>query len=262
MEFKIEKKGLDNIKNYNKENIDIAYKFAASAYKEFKGLVKSIVLFGSTARGKDSNDIDILIIIDDVSVTLTKEMIETYRIINQRIVADVSVKLHITSLKLKTFWEYVRAGDPVAINILRDGVALLDTGIFDPLQILLKQGRIRPSKESVYSYYNRAPKTLFNAKWHILQGVVDLYWAVIDSAHAALMNSNIVPPSPELVSEILDQEFVKNGLLEKDYAITMKKFYVLQKKILHRDIKDISGREFDKYHKEAECFVKRMAKFL
>ena len=127
MEFEIKKKGLVNAGQYNKENIDLAYKFASEAYKEFKGLVKSIVLFGSTARGKESNDIDVLIIVDDVSVNLTREMVETYRIINQKIVSKVSDKLHITTLKLTTFWEYVRAGDPVAINILRDGVAVVKT---------------------------------------------------------------------------------------------------------------------------------------
>ena len=84
---------------------------------------------------------------------------------------------------------------------------------------------------------------------------------MIDSAHAALMSANVVPPSPDHVADMLHSEFVKKGLLEKEYEITMKKFYVLQKKILQREIKDISGKEFDKYHKEAEGFVKRMRKF-
>jgi len=81
-------------------------------------------------------------------------------------------------MTLSSFWEYVRAGDPVVINILRDGLALVDSGFFDPLQALLFRGRIRPSQEAINNYYARAPTTLNNSMWHVLQATVDLYWAV------------------------------------------------------------------------------------
>src|SRR3989338_120697 len=189
MEFTVEKRVHPNFESYEEKEIDIAYEFAKKAYKEFGSFLKAIVLFGGVARKKkNTNDIDILLIVDDLSIVISEDMIQAYRIIVQKIVADTSTKLHITTLKFTSFWEYVRAGDPVAINLLRDGIALLDTGFYEPLQSLLMRGRIRPTYESIWSYYSRAPITLTNSRWHITQATLDLYWAVIDSAHAALMS--------------------------------------------------------------------------
>jgi len=39
-------------------------------------------------------------------------------------------------------------------------------------------------------------------------------------------------------------------------------FYKIMKGITHREIKEISGKEYDAYLKEAEEFVYRMQKFI
>lgn len=161
-----------------------------------------------------------------------------------------------------SFWEYARAGDPVAVNILRDGVALIDTGFFEPVQALLIQGRVRPTHESVWSYFGRAPRTLLNSKWHVMQATLDLYWAVIDAAHSALMHEGAIPPSPEHVSDLLEEKLVKKKLLEQKYADIMEKFYKIMKGITHREIKEVTGKEYDGYLKEANTFVERMKKFI
>ncbi|MBC8501134.1 MAG: hypothetical protein ISS25_03990 [Nanoarchaeota archaeon] len=263
MEFKIEKKKKKNVEKYEKSDIDIAYTFSKKVYKEFGKLIKAIIIFGSAARKKKkSKDIDILLIIDDITIALTKELVQTYRIIVEKIIVNTSTKLHVTTLRFTNFWEYVRSGDPVAVNILRDGYALVDTGFFEPLQALLYQGRIRPTPESVWGYFNRAPQTLLNSKWHILQATVDLYWAVIDSAHAALMKMNEVPPSPEHVGDMLEEKLVKPGLLDKKYPRIMRRFYDIMKMITARDIKEISGEQYQEYLKEANDFVKAMQEFI
>ncbi|MFA5796597.1 MAG: hypothetical protein WC916_00995 [Candidatus Woesearchaeota archaeon] len=272
MEFKIESRKGHHTGAYTKEDIDIAYAFAKEARKEFKDLLKAIVLFGSTARkyqvaqesGKKipSKDIDILLIVDDVSVVFNQELIQTYRIILEKIVAKTSRRLHITTLRFTNFWEYIRAGDPIAINILRDGIALLDSGFFDPLQILLFQGRIRPSHESIQNYLALAPQTLQNSKNHILQGTLDLYWAIIDAAHAALMSVNEVPPSPAHVGDMLEEKLVKKGLIHKRHAFTMRQFYALGKSIMHGELLEVSGQQFDVYYAEARDFVFEMKEFI
>ncbi|MBW2999415.1 hypothetical protein KY339_01980, partial [Candidatus Woesearchaeota archaeon] len=180
----------------------------------------------------------------------------------QKIISEVSKRLHITSMRLTSFWEYVKSGDPVAINILRDGVAIIDSGFFEPLQALLKQGRIRPTSESVWSYFTRAPATLHNSKWHIMQATLDLYWAVIDAAHAALMRLKQIPPSPIHVADMLDEKMVKKKLLDKKYVETMRKFYNLSKMITHREIREIKGDEYEGYYKEAEEFVNVIKAFI
>ncbi len=260
--FELKYKLNPNKLKYHEKDVDIAASFAKKVYKELTNLVKAIVVFGSSARreGEKSADVDVLIVIDDVRVELTPELLETYKIIVDKQILDTSRRLHVITLKFTSFWEYVRAGDPVAINILRDGLALVDSGFFDPLQALLYRGRIRPSPESVNNYYARAPATLNNSNWHILQATVDLYWAVIDSAHAALMSLGHIPPSPNHVPDLLE-EIHQKGKLEEKYVITMRKFYKLMKSITHRELGVVTGAEYDVYRREAEEFVKRMGKF-
>jgi predicted nucleotidyltransferase/uncharacterized protein (UPF0332 family) len=267
LEFDIQKRKRQVSDSYSKDAVDIAYTFSKKVYKEFSKFIKAIVLFGSTARkksdGANKGDIDILIIVDDVSIIIDREFVEAYRIIVEKIVAQVNPKkLHITTLKFTSFWEYVRAGDPVAINILRDGIPIIDSGFFEPLQVLLYQGRIRPSPESMWSYFSKAPVTLHNSKWHIKQGVLDLYWAVIDAAHAALMKLNEVPPSPNHVADMLEQKMVQRGLLKQKHVETMRRFYHISRIILHGQITEISGAQFDDYFKEAKEFVEEMQKFI
>src|SRR3989344_9495197 len=115
MEFKVERRPRPNVEKYTRENYDIAYKFAEKAFKEFGTFVKAIILFGSmTKQTKESSsspegdvgDIDVLLIVDDLSIELRPEVVQTYRIIIQKMIADISPKLHVTTLKLTSFWEY------------------------------------------------------------------------------------------------------------------------------------------------------------
>ena len=262
MKFNLKKQKV-GVANYKKEDFDIAYEFSKKLYEEMKDLVKATVLFGSSARKTASQgDIDVLVIIDDLTVRLTPELTEAYTLITEKLITEISPMLHITTLKLTAFWEYVRSGDPVIINMLRDGIALLDTGFFEPIQVLLKQGRIRPTHESVWAYFAKAPSTLYNSKWHLLQATIDLYWAVIDAAHAALMKLGEIPPTPEHVSDMMQIHMVNKGLISKKYADTMRKFYNLSKMINHREIKEISGKEYDSYYKEAQDFVYKIRELI
>jgi len=213
-------------------------------------------------KEKEKHDIDILVIIDDVSIFPSKEFIQTYRIIVQNLVGQISTRLHVTTFKYTTMWEYVRIGDPIAINILRDGVPIIDSEFFRPLQLLLNQGRIKPSREAVWTYFYKAPNTLQNARFRVVSACVDLYWAVMDSAHAALMTLEEIPPSPEYVGDMLEEKMVKPGLIEAKYVTIARNFYRLSKMIEHRDIKSVGGAEFENYYKEAEDFVGRMKDFI
>lgn len=260
MEFKIVPRENENIHKYPTEDFQLAEKFAHELKKELDKFLISVILFGSSARREHTkeSDIDILVITDDASFAITEPLIETYKLIVEHLIMKISPKFHVTSMTLTSFWEHTRAGDPVVVNILRDGVALIDFGFFDPMQKLLKQGRIRPSEESVWKYFGRSPHTLLNSRWHLLQAALDLYWAVIDSAHAALMRKNEVPPTPEHVADLLDRVYVKHKLLESKYVDTMRKFYRLSKMITHREIREMKGAEYEKLYVEADEFVRRM----
>ena len=265
MDFDIKKNPLikKEENQFLKEELDIAYKFSAIIKKEMQDFIKAIVLFGSTARKReDSQDIDILIIVDDLSIEFNKAIVQGYRIITQNVIQKVSKKLHITTMRLTNFWEYIRAGDPIAVNILRDGVAILDSGIFNPVKLLLYQGRIKPSKESITNYISRSEYSLMSSKQHLLAACIDLYWAVIDAAESALMKVNEIPPGPSHVHNLIDKRFVNTGLIERKYSLIIQELYHLNKAIEHKEIKEITGEQFSKYYYEAEDFVNCMKKLI
>ncbi|MFH0977729.1 MAG: nucleotidyltransferase domain-containing protein [Candidatus Woesearchaeota archaeon] len=260
MEFKINQKANPHVRKYSQEDLDTAREFAKKAYKEFGTFCKAVVLFGSAARKNTTSrmDIDIMVVVNDLTIELSPEAVEAYRIIMQRLVGETNRRIHLTTLKFTNFWDLVRKGDPIAINILRDGVALLDTGFFDPIQALLYDGKIRPTYESIYTYLMRAPTTVQNSKMHIMQATVDLYWAVIDAAHAALMKHGEIPPSPAHVADMIEDKLVKPGIIEARYAHIMKNFYGISRKIMHREIQEVTGTQYEKHLKDAEDFVSKM----
>ena len=263
MEFTIEERKHPNIKNYHSEDFKLADKFAKAMKKELGTFLKSSILFGSTAR-KDkplyARDIDVLMLVDDLTLVLSPEVVEAYRVITENTASKISKRLHITTMKLTNFWEYVRNGDPLAVNMLRDGVPMIDAGIFEPLQMLLFQGRIRPTRESMYVYFARAPATLINADWHLLQASLDLYWAVIDAAHAALIRVGEIPPTPSHIADMMHEKLARKKLVSKKAVQTMEFFYKLSRKITHRQLQRITGKEYDQYKAMAETFVKEMKK--
>lgn len=267
MKFEVKKKRKKQQIYYPTEEFNIAREFAQRLYKEFGDFIKALILFGSAtkkAKLSKERDIDILVILDDVSVNLSRDLTQTYRVITEKILFHMpdSERLHVQSMRFTSFWEYVRAGDPVAINILRYGIALIDTGFFDPLQALLDNGRIRPTLESVYTYFTMAPASVHRAKEHVLSAMIDLYWASIDAAHAALMSAGYIPPNPEHAAEMLEKTLVKKGHIKRKYANIMQRNYKIFKQIVHRDIKEIDGREYDKYKKDTIAFVTAIKKYL
>tara|TARA_Y100000034_G_scaffold136444_1_gene212949 strand:- start:3924 stop:4730 length:807 start_codon:yes stop_codon:yes gene_type:complete len=263
MRFKVNKRTDYIGAKYPKAERDTARRFGKLIYNELGDFLSAMVLFGSTAKGKikKGSDIDILVIIDDVHLSLNKEIVETYRIIIQKAVSKVDPdKLHVQTIRLTTFWEYVRSGDPVAINILRDGVALIDKGFFDPLQILLLDGRIRPSDEAVQNYINMAVTSLTRSRSNLDTAILDLYWATVDSAHAALMSVGEVPTSPANVAKMIETKLVKQKFVDKRYSDIMKHMYELAKRIMHREVANLDGKTYDRYARLSREFVDAMKK--
>ena len=231
-----------------KSDYDIAYDFATKTYKKFQEAIKSIVLFGSVSKNDTTkgSDIDILIIVDDCSVQWDQELIAWYREELGKILENQSDKLHINTVTLSTFWEDVREGEPAAINIIRYGQTLIDFGgFFDPLKALLAKGRIRPTSEAVFTTLRRAPMHISRAKFDIVNSIEHLYWAMVNSAHSALMAKNQIPPSPEHVGEMLEEIFVKNKILDKKYVKWYGEMYQLAHDIIHGNIKHLTGKDID-----------------
>ena len=246
---------------------DIAMDFATNLYQKFNKMIKSVVLFGSTIKqtSTSGSDIDIIIILDDVTIKWDQELIAWYRTELNNLLKKNPYKrdLHINTIKLSTWWEDLMRGDPVIINILRHGEAMIDlAGFFEPLKYLLLTGKIKSTPEAIYNCLQRAPQHLLRSKVAELNSIEGLYWAMVDSAHAALIAANIPPASPEHVSVDLKTTFVNSGKLKMKYVLWYRDLLILHKKITHGEINDLKGVEIDQWQDRTEDFMNTMAQLV
>ena len=246
---------------------DIAMDFATKVYQKFDKIVKSIVLFGSSTKNNatSTSDVDMIIVIDDASIKWDQELIAWYREELGKLIASNPYKkeLHITTIRLTTWWNDMIKGDPVIINVLKYGETLIDIGgFFAPLKILLEQGRIKPTHEAIYTALQRAPEHFIRSKIAELGTIEGLYWAMVDSSQAALMANNIMPPSPEHIPILLKETFVDTKKLKMDYVIWYRDLYVFHRKIVHGEIRDVKGAEIDEWQKKTDDFLKEMIRLV
>ena len=246
---------------------DIAMDFSTKVYQKFDKLVKSIVLFGSSVKDTAlaSSDVDIIIIVDDASIRWDQELIAWYREELGKIVNENPYKkeLHINTVKLTTWWQDLLKGDPIVINILRYGEVLIDFGgFFNPLKVLLQEGKIKSTPEAIYTLLQRAPAHLARSKASELGAVEGVYWAMVDSAHALLIAANVIPPSPEHVPILLKEKFVDTKLMKMKYVLWYRDIYVLHRKIVHGDITDIQGIELDEWQAKTDEFIRVSAELI
>jgi len=250
-----------------KTESEIAMDFATKAYQKFNKILKSVILFGSTIKQTNTkgSDIDIVIIIDDVSIRWDQELIAWYREELDKIVRanPYSRELHINTVKLSTWWEDLMKGDPVVINILRYGESLIDfAGFFEPLKFLLVTGKIKSTPEAIYSCLERAPQHLARSKASELNSIEGLFWAMVDSSHAALIAADVLPPSPEHIPVDLKETFVNTGKLKMKYVVDYRDLFMLHKRIAHGEITDLKGVEIDDWQNKTEDFLEVMAQLV
>lgn len=246
---------------------DIAADFATKVYDKFDQIIKSIVLFGSSAKkiSTDDSDIDIIIILDDVSIKWDEELIAWYREELGKLIETNPYKksLHINTVKLSTWWDDLMRGDPVVINVLRHGDPLIDVGgFFNPLKILLQEGKIRSTPESIYTLLQRAPAHMARARQSMLAAIDGLYWTLVDSAHAALIAAGIMPASPEEIPKVMTEQFVNTKKLNKRFVDYYTEIHNVSKQVIHGKKTNIRGKELDDYFLKTDAFLLEMAKLV
>lgn len=245
---------------------EIALDFATKAYQKFEQMIKAVVMFGSSAKqeSRPDSDIDIVILLDDVSIRWDEELIATYREeLGKLVQQNPYIKsLHVNTIKLSTWWQDLIIGDPVLLNVVRYGDPLIDHGgFFLPQKALLLAGKIRPSPEAVYNLLERTNIHLGKARMANFSAVEAYYWACVDSAHAALMAANILPPSPEHVAEMLDKIFVQEKkILNSKFIKIYTDVYSMMKAINHGEITIITGKKIDELKENSELFVIELSK--
>ena len=149
------------------------------------------------------------------------------------------------------------------MNVLRYGDALIDFGgFFNPLRILLKEGKIRSTPESIYTLLQRAPGHMTRARQSMLAAVDGLYWTMVDAAHAALIAANVMPSSPEAIPEVLSKHFVETKKLNKKYVNYYSEIHTVAKKIIHGGLTSVKGESLDEWFVKADAFLGEMARLI
>ena len=232
-------KGRLELKGY-----DGAYKFAKGIFEAYPKIMKTIVLFGSYSKGKqtEDSDVDVMVVMDDVLNKLDEKVQSLIFSDVDRLVKESKIKLHINFVTLTAFWRGVIAADPVSVNVLKYGVPLIDTGYFEPFQALLHMGEIKPTEESIYASLTRSELYSNSARLKLAGVVTDMYWGVVNSAQAALMRQGEIPPSPEVIPEML-KKLEKMGLINERYLNNFNEIFDLGKRIFHGEKIEINGEK-------------------
>ena len=246
---------------------DIAMDFAIKVHKKFGDMLKASILFGSQAKNTSTpeSDIDIVLVIDDATIKWDLELVSWYREELAKLISSCgySKELHINTIKLTTWWQDLLYGDPVVLNVLRYGEALVDIGgFFNPLKSLLLDGKIRSTPEAVYAALQRAPQHLVRSKLAVRGAIEGIYWTLVDASQAALITAGKMPPSPEHIPQYLKETFVDTDMLKMDQVRFFNDIFAIHKSISHGNSHDVSGNEIDKWQEMAERFLNQMTEII
>lgn len=242
--------------------------FKDKLLKMFKGYIKAVVVWGSITRGDytGKSDVDIYVIFDDTKFPL-KKFDEIRSKIDKdifKLAKSIDPRLHPQPiLALTEFWDGIRKTHPLFFNIVREGYAIYDTGFFIPMRKLLEWGKFPSTIEAAELRMETVPKRIKrvqNVKIYMI--AEDLYYAMLDAAQAVLMYVGVGPPAPKVAVREVRKHLVDNGLLEEDYVKMLEDVINFRKKVEHKEIKKISGKEVDEWIKKAEKYVKRFEKLL
>jgi len=245
-----------------KKRIEILKAFTKELLKKYGPLIRSIVLFGSTARrtAKGESDIDVFVIVDDTRQRITPALKDRLEDDMEAIAKKQSKLLSVQQPYLLTeFWRLVREGHPIVFNFIREGIPVYDKDIFMPIKRLLQMGEIKPSKEAVEKFIERGPKRIRrveNAKMYMV--VEDCYYAMLESAQAVLMFLGKSPPRPVDAPDALRKTLVKMKMLDESYVKYLEDVIALRKGVEHKKIKGISGADLDSWIGKTKKFVKKM----
>lgn len=207
----------EELKGPPQEIFEKIVKFTNEARKQYGNVIKSVVIFGSAAKGTmvQGSDADIWVVLDD---TATKGTDDLEKVNSQLyLIAHELKDLHIQTATLTEFWEWIKRGSPELVNYLRYGLVVYDTGFIKPVQRMLQLGLIPPSEETISLKARAADARYKKIKLDIKGMIFELRYTAMDIIQAAVMYFYKATPDYKAAPEYLEK-MVKDKKLEKAYV--------------------------------------------
>lgn len=254
---------LQDMREKSKERrMEAAQEFSDKLVDKLGDKVKVVAVWGSVAKGEHGHDsdIDTLVVLDDTK--LEKDVPDD---------AKQKIRKKVTSLAKETddritiqyfpfltdFWDSLRKGEPLAIEAVRNGEPVYDTGIFMPAKRLLQRGRISGTQESVRKRlrtgaagYKKAEQTVKSSIPHKLEQ------AMASAGQAPIMLAGKNPPAKENVPNVLEDMFV-DDMLEQEYVEMAQDIYDFGD-LGEKNPEDVTGEVVDEHLEKTDKFIRRM----
>jgi len=182
----------------------------------------------------------------------------------EKIAEKISKELSILpTCTLTESWDYARVYHPILYNFIKEWIPIYDTEFFTPIKRLLEGGRIPAMREAIERLRGGASEKIVRARFvKLLILTEDCYHAMLNTAQAVLMFIGIDPPISSKAYDYVKKFLVEPGLLEHQYAESLKQVIRIRKRIEEGKIRNVSSICINRWIKRAEKFVGRMFKIL
>ena len=247
--------------------IEAVEEFSDKLQEKLGDKVKVVAVWGSVPKGEHGydSDIDTLVILDDTK--LKKDVPEDAKKKIRKKVTDLAKetddRITIQYFPFLTdFWDSLRKGEPLAIEAVRNGQPVYDTGLFMPAKRLLERGKISGTQESVKKRlkmaaagYKKAEKNLKSSIPHKLEQ------SMANAGQAPIMLAGKAPPGKENVPDTLEEMFVEQGMLEEEYVEKAREIYEFADRG-EKDPEEVTGQAVEENLNKTDDFVRRMHKLV
>lgn len=236
-------------------------KFTNEARKHYGDTIKSVLIFGSAAKGTmvKGSDADVWVILDDTATKSSEDLnkINTHLYL----IAHELKDLHIQTTTLTEFWNWVKMGSPELANFLRYGLPIYDTGFIKPVQRMLQMGLIPPSEETIKLKQKAAEARYKKIKLDMKSMVFELRYTATDICQAVIMHYYKAQPDQKAIPGFLEK-LVGEKKLEKEYIEKFKELNKLWKDIDHKVIEEVTTQHLEKALTLTKEIIDRFKKLL
>jgi predicted nucleotidyltransferase len=236
-------------------------KFTNEARKQYGDIIKSVLIFGSAAKGTmvKGSDADVFVILDD---TATKSSEDLDKINSQLyLIAHELKDLHIQTAALTEFWQWMKMGSPELVNYLRYGLVIYDTGFVKPVQRMLQMGLIPPSEETIGLKAKAADARFKKIKLDLKSMIFELRYTATDIIQAVVMYFYKAQPDQKAIPEFLEK-MVEEKKLEKEYVDKFKELDKMWKDIDHKLVEEVTTENLERALTLTKEIIDRFKKLL